>query len=113
MQIEHEIKRARTVNEALAAAAHEFGKYFGAQGFAEAASGADRVMTLHHLRVCFRVEGGHRVRVSFDNFWKPREDLPIELLVTDQEKVFWMNTANNKEYLSFAKALAEGVEGYR
>lgn len=112
MNLEFELKRAETVNRAMEEAASEFRRFFETKGFAHDARTPHRASRLH-LGATFTVEAPHRVTVSFDGFWNTPAAIPLELLVTDDEKTFWMNTETNREYMTFDRALADAVDGVR
>lgn len=110
MHLDSEIRRAETVRHALAVASAEFRDFFSARGFREE-TGDDTAMGIHHLRVRLVADTPRRLRVKFERFWNQPEDIAVELLITDEEKSFWMNTTTNREFMSFHKALVAAVDG--
>jgi len=112
MNLEFELRRAETVRLAVERAGTEFRRFFETHGM-ESDPDNPFAVRRSHLRVTLAIESPHRIRLSFAHFWRQTDDLPAELLVTDDEKVFWMNTATNREYMTFGELLAAAVETKR
>lgn len=109
MNLDFEIRRAETVRRAIADATAAFRLFFENRGFVRDSHRDDSFRHLH-LEAHLSFEAPHRAKITFSGFWNEPATLPIELLVTDEERVFWMNTDINREYMSFDQVLLDVIE---